>query len=80
MKSWRQIQKDHRVAEAWNEDEDGYWVSLKPGLADLKHDKHYPHHIIHEWDIESLNERLKFVERCFCKDCQEHKGNIFNKK
>ena len=77
MKSWKQIQSDPRVAEAWSEGEDGYWVSLKAGLADLKHDPHYPHHTIHEWKVKDLNERLTYVDRCFCKDCEEHKNNKF---
>mgnify|MGYP001618742179 CR=1 FL=1 len=66
-----QLKTDPRIDSVWDEtgSDDGYWVNLKIGYADLKFDPGQPTHTIHEWDLKSIRARLKYVGRCKCKDC-----------
>jgi hypothetical protein len=68
-----QISKDPRVASVWDESgtDDGYWVNLKSGFADLSNDPHQPTHTIHEWNWSDIQRRMRDVKPCVCKECLE---------
>lgn len=71
-KSLAKIHSDPRVAEAWSEqaNEDGYWILLKPGFADLDYDRFQPRHCIHEWTVRDVLLSMSGVRRCECSDCK----------
>jgi hypothetical protein len=51
--------------------DDGYWVMLKNGYADLMFDPCQPTHTIHEWSLRVVLQRMRDVKPCSCKDCKE---------
>lgn len=53
-----------RVKEAWDEGEDGYWVALKRGFADIGFDPGQPTHTIHEWTVKAVPRRMRNVRPC----------------
>jgi len=60
------------VQSFWDEgEEDGFWVNLKNGFADMKFDPCQPTHTIHEWEIKEVKRRMKDVRPCKCKECLE---------
>lgn len=78
MKGKRTIEKlklDKRVADAWDEhfSRDGYWVTLKPGFADMGFDPCQPTHTIHEWTVKRILHRMRDVKPCSCNECRYSK-------
>jgi len=71
-----QIRNDKRVADFSNEtaNEDGYFVSLQAGFADMGYDPHQPTHEINEYKAKDLSRRMKDVRPCNCKECTESKA------
>lgn len=77
MKTWKNVKEDPRVQLAYA-DEDGAWIELNIGFADLSFDPLSPTHTIHEWNDEGDNDEAKRaamrrfysdVRPCTCKDC-----------
>lgn len=66
MSFLEQVKKDHRVSDAWNEGEDGYWVLLKNGYCDPLTECH----AVHEWTIKDLKVAFKSIKPCTCVDCR----------
>ena len=48
-------------------DGDGIWAYLHPGLwsPDMEC------HLVHEWTMENVFKKLKYVEACPCDECQK---------
>lgn len=69
--SWKAVKSDPRVKEAWSEQDsdDGFWVTLKPGFADMAFDPHNPRHTIHEFTIREILSAIKEVRECKCESC-----------
>lgn len=67
------LRRDPRVKEVWSEKatDDGYWVGLKKGFADMAFDPHTPFHTIHEWTWEKIRSRMRDVKPCNCSECRE---------
>lgn len=68
-----QIRNDNRVADFSNEtgNDDGYFVSLHAGFADMGYDPHRPTHEINEYQVKDLSRRMKDVRPCTCKECTD---------
>lgn len=69
----QRLNKRADVKEAWSEggkEEDGYWVTLAPGFADLSFDPWQPTHTIHEWTVARVLSRMKDVRPCDCEECK----------
>jgi len=49
------------------QENDGYWIYLKPGWTA---DQHGPHHI-HEYTVAECLKKFRHVEKCLCADCME---------
>lgn len=61
------LKDDARVKEAWNEGEDGYWVTARPGWSfDFYGDNS---HTIHEWTVKDLRRQFSTIRKCECRDC-----------
>ena len=65
-----------RIKECWSEDEDGYWVSYRPGWCsgvlgtpDLGHNSAQCVHCEHEMSEQELWDAVKWSERCDCDEC-----------
>ena len=68
MKSLQALAKDRRIASVWDEGDDGYWATLKPGYQwDGVHG-------LHERTIANLRRRLAEVRTCACSDCSPKGG------
>jgi hypothetical protein len=55
---------DPRVADAWDEGEDGYWVTLKSGW------RWSEVHAVHEWNAKDLARAFSEITPCDCADCK----------
>jgi len=64
---------DSRVQDISDErhgpNDDGIWVYLKRGFADMDDDPCQPTHTIHEWSVMDIRRRMLSVKPCQCKDC-----------
>ena len=82
MKTLERLKSDPRVESVWDESgtDDGYWVNLRPGFADLAHDPMYPTHTIHEWTIKRVKDRMRDVRECNCKECSAVKSPLRQRK
>ena len=81
MKIKERLQNDPRVVSVWDEsgdNDDGYWVNLKPGFADLSDDPWQPTHTIHEWSWTDIQRRITDVKPCKCKDCATATSSLRN--
>lgn len=64
---WQQeFTADPRVDEAWDEGDDGLWVSLRAGWKWGGGDTHF----LHERSVGALRREMKNVKRCFCLECR----------
>ena len=70
-KTLENLKLDPRVTDAWDEGDDGYWVSLKPGFYSALDD--FGIHSVHEWNTKDLLAKMRGVKPCTCKDCLEYK-------
>lgn len=61
MKSLAQIRKDPRVHLAYR-DNDGFWIELASGFADVVFDPHQPTFTIAENDWPAAAARMKWVK------------------
>jgi hypothetical protein len=66
-KTLQRIKANPRVADAWFEEDNGYWVSLKPGFKWADFDTH----AVHESTITQLVRSMREVVPCSCVDCRK---------
>lgn len=69
MKTLERIKLDPRVRDAWSEggsNEDGYWISLKPGWRSVTTETHS----VHEWTMKDLLRDFRDIVPCSCEECR----------
>lgn len=70
MKTLEKLKQDPRVKDAWEEGEDGYWVTARGGWSfDFYGDNS---HTIHEMTTRDLLRQFRTIRKCSCTDCQPH--------
>ena len=70
MKTLKRLKQDPRVLDAWDEGEDGYWITLKTGWWSPAMETH----AVHEWNIRDLLREFRSIEPCNCADCVDRTG------
>lgn len=61
------IKNNPRVAQFWDEGDDGLWILLKTGWRCADSESH----AIHEYTLNALKAALAESVRCTCKDCEK---------